>query len=485
MNDAATSPREAEARAAGPAPTLRASLLALAATVLGAAVYVHRGTYSLAAISLLSVALVLALAGALMPAAVCPFAWMPRAMWVILFACFAVQFVLGVCRPPVENQQFTLPVQMTPASQVVQLPLQLTLYSALWAIAGMICGQVLSPRPLLGRFALPLLIGVQVIAALWVVGRDVHPFIDVFDIQTQSAHALRIGQNPYNIHFDSTYPLSFTRQIYPAGYYSEDGQRLLFGFIYTPLSLLLALPGYVLGDVRYAMIAAVSVAAGLMGFMRPGRLGLIAAAGLLFMPRTLWVIDMSWTEPFVVMLLALTVFCALRLPKLTPYAFGLLLVSKQYLPFAVVLSPLLFGWEWRRLLAALLRAGITALVVTLPLVLPDVGAFVHSAILFQIRCPFRDGAISFMILWFHITGRMPSSLVGFLALILVAALVLWRLRPSPANFAAAVAVSYFAFFAFNKQAFMNYYFFVLAGLWCAVAAMPFPEPPAASPQPAV
>jgi hypothetical protein len=218
-----------------------------------------------------------------------------------------------------------------------------------------------------------------------------------------------------------------------------------------------------------------------MGFMCPGRLGMVAAAGLLFMPRTLNVIDMAWNEPLVVMLLALTVFCAVRLPKFAPYAFGLLLVSKQYMPLAVLFSPLLFGWEWRPLLASLLRAGITAAVVTLPLVLPNVGAFVHSAVLFQIRCPFRPDGLSFLALWFHVTGRTPSAAIGFLALVLVATVTLWRLRPSPANFAAALAVSYFAFFAINKQAFMNYYFFVLAALWCSVAALDLPanEAPAA------
>ena len=39
------------------------------------------------------------------------------------------------------------------------------------------------------------------------------------------------------------------------------------------------------------------------------------------------------------------------------------------------------------------------------------------------------------------------------------AVSLWRLPRTPAGFAAAVALTFFAFFAFNKQAFCNYYFF--------------------------
>jgi MYXO-CTERM domain-containing protein len=190
------------------------------------------------------------------------------------------------------------------------------------------------------------------------------------------------------------------------------------------------------------------------------------------------VIDFAWTEPLAVALLALTVFCAIRFPKLTPFAFGLMLASKQDMPFALMLSPLLFGWEWRRLLTAVLYAGVTALVVTLPLVLPDVGAFVHSAVLFQLHQPFRPFALSFLVLWHPSADNPPSAAIGFIALVVVAGLALWRLRPGPANFAAALAVSYFAFFAFNKHAFMNYYFFVIAALWCSVAALDLPSSPA-------
>ena len=46
---------------------------------------------------------------------------------------------------------------------------------------------------------------------------------------------------------------------------------------------------------------------------------------------------------------------------------------------------------------------------------------------------------------------------------------------TPAGFAGGVALVYFAFFAFNKQAFENYYFFVIGALCCAVALTPEPR----------
>jgi hypothetical protein len=39
-----------------------------------------------------------------------------------------------------------------------------------------------------------------------------------------------------------------------------------------------------------------------------------------------------------------------------------------------------------------------------------------------------------------------------------------------AGFAAGGALILLAFFAFNKQAFCNYYFVVVGALWCAVGA---------------
>ena len=60
--------------------------------------------------------------------------------------------------------------------------------------------------------------------------------------------------------------------------------------------------------------------------------------------------------------------------------------------------------------------------------------------------------------------------IAFVAGALASALAVWRLPSTPAGFAAAVALTYLAFFAFNKQAFSNYYFFVIGAMCCAVAA---------------
>jgi 4-amino-4-deoxy-L-arabinose transferase-like glycosyltransferase len=46
----------------------------------------------------------------------------------------------------------------------------------------------------------------------------------------------------------------------------------------------------------------------------------------------------------------------------------------------------------------------------------------------------------------------------------------WRLPRTPAAFATALAVTFLSFFAFNKQAFCNYYFFVIGAFAVTLAA---------------
>src|SRR5260370_687309 len=117
--------------------------------------------------------------------------------------------------------------------------------------------------------------------------------------------------------------------------------RVLVGYPSPPLTLLLSIPGHLYGDYRYTQLAAMTVAAAFMVYARPGILGGVAAAIFLFTPRVFFVLEQGWTDPLCVTMLAATVFAACRVPKLLPYALGLLLAVKQYLIFAVPIGFLL------------------------------------------------------------------------------------------------------------------------------------------------
>jgi hypothetical protein len=260
----------------------------------------------------------------------------------------------------------------------------------------------------------------------------------------------------------------------------KDG-RLQFGFPYLPVSLFCSIPGYFCGqDTRYGQAIALTLAGLLIGYCRPGQFSKLAAVLLLFTPTAWFVISRAWTEPFVVMLLAATVFCACRkLRWLLPICFGLFLASKQYLAFAIPLSVLLvpdFSWRskasWRRWILLILASAGVAIVVTLPMVLWNPQAFWFSTVTVQEQAPFRWDALSYLVwIGFHIHSKYTSLIwPAFASAILAMLLSVWKARRSPSGFAAAMGLVYIVFIAFNKQAFCNYYFFVIASLCCAIGA---------------
>ena len=179
------------------------------------------------------------------------------------------------------------------------------------------------------------------------------------------------------------------------------------------------------------------------------------------------------------------VYCACRRPALLPIALGLLLATKQYMALAVLPASVLLvpqnagagGWRallprWREWFKLLAGAAVVALVVTAPLALWHWRKFYFSVVTVQRYAPFRWDALSY--LTWHAFGhgepspRLTVILPGVMASAAIA-LCLWRSPRTPAGFAASVGLIMLVFFAFSKQAFANYYFFVIGAMCCAVA----------------
>jgi hypothetical protein len=313
-----------------------------------------------------------------------------------------------------------------------------------------------------------ILLGIHLWLGLWMIHASPLPHIDVYVFQRDASAALLRGEDPYALTFPNIYG---SAAFYGHGLAANG--RLSFGFPYPPLSLLLAIPGHVLGgDFRYSQLLATTGAAALMAYARPGRLGAVVAAVFLLTPRGLFVLEEGWTEPFVVLLLSAVVFCACRWPRALPYVFGLLLAVKQYLILAAPLALLLLPrpWSWPRVRGFAIRTAAVALAVSLPLVLWDVPAFARSAVTVHLRAPFRPEALSYLAWIAHSGGGRYSRAFPLLAATLAGALALWRAPRTPSGFAAAAALVYLAFFAFSRRAACNYYYFVLGALCLAVAA---------------
>jgi hypothetical protein len=119
-------------------------------------------------------------------------------------------------------------------------------------------------------------------------------------------------------------------------------------------------------------------------------------------------------------------------------------------------------------------AILTAAVISAPLVFWNWHAFVHSAGTVQKLAPFREDALSYLVWIDHQWHHRYDVKVGFAAMAVGMVVALWRCPRDPRGFAAGLAAVYLPFIAFNKQAFANYYLFVIGALCCAVAAAPLP-----------
>jgi hypothetical protein len=169
--------------------------------------------------------------------------------------------------------------------------------------------------------------------------------IDVMLWENDSARTLLHGGDPYGsgvTHVDVNPP---ERHFYPG--IATNGV-VHVGFTYPPLALFWVIPGYIAGDVRYPFLLAVGLSAALMFYIAPNLNGLAASFLLLFLPKTTFVLTYGFTDPLVVVTLAVTIACALRAPRWLPIALGLFLASKQYTVVTVPLAALLlpkFSWK--------------------------------------------------------------------------------------------------------------------------------------------
>lgn len=309
---------------------------------------------------------------------------------------------------------------------------------------------------LLVAVALHIAIGVALI-------RQGEPFMDVYVFHQDSAAALLRGANPYAITFKNIYgdgAWVYSQQV------MKDG-RVLFGFPYPPLSLLMYLPSYMLtAESRYAYLVALALAALITWRIGRSAFSILAATLILTLPVGWRVIEFCWTEPMLVLTFALVAWAGVRCPRLLPYALGVFLCGKQY---CIIFVPLVFlllprPWSWRASGVFVLKMVGTGAVLSLPLALWDWGAFWHSNVTIQVMQPFRHDSFSFLALFADENRPPPPSWIPFVALLPAYALVLLRAHRSIGGFCLALALTDMVFLFTNRQAFLNYHLFAQIAL---------------------
>jgi hypothetical protein len=294
----------------------------------------------------------------------------------------------------------------------------------------------------------------------------------VFTFQQTGANAFWRGVNPYTIQIPNLY--SPTTPFYGPGIVDTRTNTLTVGLPYPPLSLLLVLPAYLLGgDVRFADIAAIVFAAGLIAAARPGRSSGLVASSFLLTPDVLFLISSAWTEALMALAFSFVMFAALRWRAVLPYALGAFFATKQHTVLAAPLVWLLLEEpaSFRQYAIVMAKAVVVAFVLTVPFFLWNPAAFWRSVVAFQFMQPLRIDALSHLV-WMH--KRLPRYDIvrwtAFVLLLPTTVFALWRAERSPAGFASALTLVNLAFVAFSKQAFYNYYYFTVATAWWAAAS---------------
>jgi hypothetical protein len=340
---------------------------------------------------------------------------------------------------------------------------------------GLACGSALAlaladyargPRQASWRFPVALIaFGVLGAAAIrqWPA-----PPLDVWQLQQDASGQLLHGQNPYS----SVHP---TIRWNPA----HDGLPIRSGahvrsFPYPPASLLSVLPGYVLaGDVRWSLLAAM-VGSSSMLLATGRRLGLpvghpceLAALAPLLHPWSLFVVATAWTEPLIVLGMALSGWGLARRDQV---------ISR--IALAYVVSVKQFGFLWLVPVASYGRSGRHAILVALlltacvmaPFAFWDPAALWLGNVVYLTSSPLRTDSLSIPAVVAVAAGRQTPMWVGLAAAGAVAAAVIAR-RPSQLSAVAfAGAAIYLALFLFARLAHANYYWMVGAVLNLAVVA---------------
>jgi hypothetical protein len=179
----------------------------------------------------------------------------------------------------------------------------------------------------------------------------------------------------------------------------------------------------------------------------------------------LFLLGQAWTEPLLGFAVAATGWTLAHTRSFgVSVSVGLLFAVKQY---GLLWLPAL--WASRRLSWRILFiAALLALMTAVPFVLWQPDAFWRGVVTFQFDQPFRADSLSVLAAVARTLGIQLPSAVGFLAAGVVAFLIMRQGRLTLAQTALGGAAIFLAFFVFNKQAFLNYYWFASVLLALAI-----------------
>ncbi len=340
-----------------------------------------------------------------------------------------------------------------------------SIYFGFLALAAFAVSGCLSRHPFWGKWTFKILAVSFLSLGVWMIVSSPDPKIDVFVFYTQAARAVFNLDSPYALSVPNIYghTMFYDPSLVSSGV-------LNFGFPYFPITAIFAVPGYLLGDVRFAHLLAVLVAGIVIALICPGPLGRAFASIYWFTPRGFFTIEQSWTEPFMVAGLAICVWLYIVYRGLFGAALGVLLSMKQSLLFVLPLGLMLMPSNPSDRFRFFVLLCVSWLLLVVPWVLADPNGFWHSVVALQFQQPFRPDALTVSAL-LSSSGMSPfSASVAFMFALLGLVFALLKSARSAAAMCISVSFVYLVFFALNKQAFCNYYYFIIGSACVGAAA---------------
>lgn len=299
---------------------------------------------------------------------------------------------------------------------------------------------------------------------------------DVIFFHHTAYQKLLAGGNPYAPPTPIYIRVEEARKIYPPARVHEG--YVESGYVYPPLSLFMALPAYLFThDVRYSAIVQLLLAAWLLTRLAPGDTGRLAAAALLSNPFTIEVISLGWIEPGAILLCLAFLWCWRRWPAQAGWFFGGLVSFKQTMVMwapvgGILLVSRFAGWPERLRWAAKATAS-AAVPLAVGLALWGFEAMYASTVRMHAEMAARSDSITFA----RFAADLPPAILNLMSLVAIACFfgllaIGWKRgwTASLPHWTTLAALCWTAFFFFNRQAFGNYYFFVIC-LWLTASAM--------------
>ena len=293
-----------------------------------------------------------------------------------------------------------------------------------------------------------------VLAQLVIIFYSPRPVIDTYWVIQDGAEALLAGNNPYEATFTNPYTPEQCAATYPGRECVNDNCTYL-----PVVAYLSALVRLVFVDIRLPYIIASLIVSGVIYLVvstkHSADIAELSALLYLYLPLSLFVLEQSWVEPVILMIMYLAAAAAVfKMSTLLPILLGLLFATKQTTWLLVPFLPQLKQYSLKSLS---ITVGVFVAVVA-PFLLWNYGAFVYDVVIdvAGLRYGFSDLSLNSVVQQYFLLPVAAAVTVTALGLLL---LKLIRLRLGVRTFFYSATIFMLTFFLLVRG-FANYYHFI-------------------------